>query len=114
MQYLFEVVDFLFNFTVRYLLSSLLSIHIMFCTLTGKSIPDANKPGIKIDLKKNHKALATLKNQFKPYNGIFGADLRHKGHGVTYDGTLFRFPLRNEEQARKSEISGLHYDREQV
>lgn len=80
----------------------------------GKSIPDANKPGIKIDLQKNHRALATLKNQFKPYNGVFGADLRHKGHGVTYDGTLFRFPLRSETQARKSEISGLHYNREEV
>lgn len=84
------------------------------CSIAGKSIPDASKPGIKIDLKKNHKALGTLKNQFKPYTGVFGADLRHKGHGVSYDGTLFRFPLRNAEQARKSEISGLHYHREEV
>jgi len=67
-----------------------------------------------MDLLKNHKALATLRNQFKPYTGVFGADLRHRGQGVMYDGTLFRFPLRNSKQAKQSEISSLHYDKEQV
>ena len=31
-----------------------------------------------------------------------------------YDGTLFRFPLRTQEQASKSDISQCHYDKSQM
>ncbi|XP_023931332.1 sacsin-like [Lingula anatina] len=74
-----------------------------------------SKPGIKINLK-NGKKLQKLKNQFKPFNGLFGCNLDStaKSCMVSYNATLFRFPLRTKEQSYKSEISDVHYDEKQV
>ena len=80
----------------------------------GKAIRNKSKPGMKIDLNKNVKRLRTFRNQFKPFNGIFGCDLELKEERNSYSGTLFRFPLRTKEQAVKSEIKQLHYDSSQV
>ena len=68
-------------------------------------------PGIKADLtkQKNKTMLHKMKDQFKPFQGVFGCDLRQHNSQTTYDGTLFRFPLRTEEQAQQSEISELYY-----
>ncbi|KAK3727489.1 hypothetical protein QZH41_006426 [Actinostola sp. cb2023] len=77
-------------------------------TYLGKAIRDKSKPGIKFNL--TTKTLRRLANQFKPYNGIFGCDLRPDGSIKPYDGTLFRFPLRTKTQAHKSGIKQLHYD----
>ena len=41
----------------------------------GTAIKDPRKPGIKIDLNKDVKNLQTFRNQFKPFNGVFGCDL---------------------------------------
>ena len=78
-------------------------------THLGKAVKNG-KPGIRIDLRKNKQKLRKLANQFKPFNGIFGCDLSPDAEGVSYNGTLFRFPLRTREQARKSELKELHYD----
>ncbi|KAL9966872.1 hypothetical protein ACROYT_G025008 [Oculina patagonica] len=80
----------------------------------GKAIRNKNKPGMKIDINKNTKRLRKFSNQFKPFNGIFDCDLRLDKEDNSFDGTLFRFPLRTIEQAIKSEIKQLHYDSKQV
>ena len=76
-------------------------------THLGKAIRN-NRPGLRINMK-NRKKLRKLANQFKPFNGIFGCDLRPEAEQDSYDATLFRFPLRTKEQAAKSELKDLHY-----
>ena len=80
----------------------------------GKAIRNKNKPGMKIDLNKNTKRLRKFKNQFKPFNGIFGCDLHLDKEDNSFNGTLFRFPLRTREQAAKSEIKELYYSDQEM
>ena len=68
------------------------------------------KPGMKIDLNKDVRKLQTFRNQFKPFNGVFGCDLSLDREDNSYNGTLFRFPLRTREQAAVSEIRDKCYD----
>jgi len=79
----------------------------------GKAI-SKRKPGIKIDLNKDVRRLQRFRNQFKPFNGIFGCDLHLDKEDNSFDGTLFRFPLRTKEQAFGSEIKQLFYDDQQM
>ena len=72
------------------------------------------KPGIKINLNKDVKNLRKFANQFKPFNGIFGCDLSLTKKDNSFDGTLFRFPLRTTEQAIQSEIKKLCYDEHEM
>ncbi|KAJ7350102.1 hypothetical protein OS493_038435 [Desmophyllum pertusum] len=76
----------------------------------GKAIKNSAKPGIKIDLQKDAGRLWQCEDQFKPFNGIFGCEIDLDKRDNSFDGTLFRFPLRIEEQARRSEIKQLYYD----
>ena len=78
----------------------------------GKAIRNKTKPGIKLDV--NRKELRRYRNQFKPFNGIFGCDLLLNKEDNSFQGTLFRFPLRTIEQALKSEIKQVHYDCNQM
>ena len=80
----------------------------------GKAIRNIRRPGMKIPLNKDVKRLKKFKNQFKPFNGIFGCDLRLDKQDNSFDGTLFRFPLRTENQASASEIKKLWYNQEQM
>ena len=80
----------------------------------GKAIRKKNKPGIKIDVNKNPEKKRKFRNQFKPFNGIFGCDLHLKKPDNSFPGTLFRFPLRTKEQAIRSEIKAVHYDNDQM
>ena len=76
-----------------------------------KRILNPAKPGVKIDLNKNPGALnRRYRGQFKPFNGIFGCDLRLHKEDNSFHGTLFRFPLRTREQAERSEIKKLYYN----
>lgn len=84
-----------------------------FCYL-GKLIRNKSKPGIKIDLNKNTRRLRKYRDQFKPFNNIFGCDLSLDKDDNSFHGTLFRFPLRTKEQARRSEIKGLHYSDQEI
>ena len=77
-------------------------------------IKNKAKPGIRIDLNKGVKNLQTFKNQFKPFNGVFGCDLTLRKEDNSYDGTLFRFPLRTREQAAVSEIRDKCYDEHEM
>ncbi|ELT96105.1 hypothetical protein CAPTEDRAFT_195081 [Capitella teleta] len=83
-------------------------------THLGKSIKNKAKPGIKIDMRKHRRKLRRLGNQFKPYNDVFGCDLRPDSRQEDFGGTLFRFPLRTRQQAILSEISQKHYDDHEV
>ena len=77
----------------------------------GRHIKNPAKPGVKIDLNKNPEALrARYRGQFKPFDGIFGCDLRPSKRDNSFRGTLFRFPLRTSEQAQRSEIKQLDYN----
>ena len=80
----------------------------------GKAIRNKNKPGIRLNTNKNAKKLKNFPHQFKPFNGIFGCDLSLKNEDNSFHGTLFRFPLRTENQAIKSEVKKLVYDGKQV
>ncbi|XP_061172842.1 sacsin-like [Saccostrea echinata] len=75
----------------------------------GKAVKKSN-PGLKIDLRatKNKILLRRMKNQFMPFNKIFGCNLDTENPWC--EGTLFRFPLRTKEQAFQSEISEKAYD----
>jgi len=80
-------------------------------TYLGKSIRNKNKPGLKLDMRRHRKKLRSLGNQFKPFNDVFGCDLRKQ---ESYPGTLFRLPLRTRIQAAHSEICQKHYDDAEV
>ncbi|XP_067666364.1 sacsin-like isoform X2 [Haliotis asinina] len=70
------------------------------------------KPGLRANLKsvKNSKMLRKMSGQFKPFEGIFGCQFRRQAPGEPIcDGTLFRFPLRTQDQASESEIKDLSY-----
>ena len=60
-----------------------------------------NVSGIKIDMRKHRKKLRRLGNQFKPFNDVFGCDLRPESMQDSYNATLLRFPLRTKAQVKK-------------
>ena len=62
-----------------------------------------SEPGIRIDLVENKEDLQVYCDQFQPFNGLFECDV----FNLTKDGfpgTLFRFPFRTSETAKRSEI----------
>ena len=64
----------------------------------------SSEPGMRIDLVENKMDLMVYEDQFAPYDGVFCCnvfDLNEEG----YNGTIFRFPFRNVETAKRSEIS---------
>jgi len=71
---------------------------------------NAARPGVKIDLREDADGLWEYRDQFKPFNGIFDCEFHLNGEVNSFDGTLFRFPLRTREQASRSEIKQLFYD----
>ena len=84
-------------------------------THLGRAIRHTQKPGIKLDIQKNRRKLKRLSNQFKPFDGIFDCHLTtQEKNDYTYDGTLFRFPLRTPLQAETGSISKLCYNREKM
>ncbi|KAL3842998.1 hypothetical protein ACJMK2_020960 [Sinanodonta woodiana] len=75
----------------------------------GKALPGSS-PGMRIDFgkMKNLKMIKRLKNQFKPFQNIFGCNT-----SCAFQGTLFRFPLRTASQAERSEISKKSYSKKE-
>ncbi len=71
------------------------------------------KAGIRVDVRRGQNSkIGKLKNQFQPFEGVFGCRLASQLEA--FDGTLFRFPLRTKNQASWSEISSEHYDAQRV
>ncbi|CAI5478867.1 unnamed protein product, partial [Closterium sp. Yama58-4] len=64
----------------------------------------AANPGKRIDFVAARAAMAAQRDQFSPYCA-FGCDMQRP-----FAGTLFRFPLRTEEQAGKSKLSRQAYN----
>ncbi|XP_066271265.1 sacsin-like [Branchiostoma lanceolatum] len=75
-------------------------------THLSKHIEDKSRPGIGLDLQKNTKLVSRCKDQFKPFQGVFGYST-----DTFYNGTLFRLPLRTPHEASESEISDKSYSK---
>ncbi|KAG2469708.1 SACS protein, partial [Polypterus senegalus] len=73
-----------------------------------KHIPQQSNPGIMLDLLNNQQTLCRFPGQFKPYQNVFGCDLKRSP--FTYDGTLIRLPFRTPEEASNSKLSNKCYD----
>ncbi|XP_064601194.1 sacsin-like [Liolophura sinensis] len=71
------------------------------------------KPGLKMNIRKNRRMVNQLREQFQPYNGVFGCDFDTED-ALNFQGTLFRFPLRTSDQADRSQISNLHYSHREM
>ncbi|KAK7492624.1 hypothetical protein BaRGS_00016103 [Batillaria attramentaria] len=70
--------------------------------------------GLKLDFRRpvDREELTKRPNQFMPFQGVFGCQLRKRDQGdedVFFEGTLFRFPLRTDEQAKESRIKSESY-----
>ena len=67
-----------------------------------------NEPGMRIDLVENRDGLKFYRDQFLPFDNLFGCHI-FKLDGDGFNGTIFRFPFRMESFPR-SEICNEHYD----
>ena len=67
-----------------------------------------SKPGLKLKFT-GTTLTSQFPDQFKPFLDWFGADMQNE-----FDGTLFRFPLRGEEAALRSELKNESYGATQV
>ncbi|XP_061183640.1 sacsin-like [Saccostrea echinata] len=79
----------------------------------GNTTLNEKSPGIKLNLH-NKVMLEKFENQFKPYYNVFGFVPTELAKGNWFSGTLFRFPLRTNEQAKTSEILQKAYTRNEV
>ena len=78
-------------------------------------LKDTSQPGMRINLAKTKKPLKVFGNQFQPYNGVFGCNMKYSPDKSFYfNGTLFRFPFRTLVQAGKSKICQKVYDGDKV
>lgn len=70
-------------------------------------------PGVRYNFakEKNSVMLKKLSGQFKPFKEVFGCDIQNVG---SYDGTLFRLPLRTPQQAVVSDICKTSYQRAEM
>ena len=76
-------------------------------------IRDKSRPGIRIDLAKNARPLTAFADQFSLYHEVFGCNTavnNNRSEKFSYEGTLFRFPFRTEDEAKKSEMCDTVYD----
>ena len=82
-------------------------------THLGHAMKDRTRPGIRIDLARHRTLIRKLPDQFEPYRKVFGCEIGSEAENH-FGGTLFRFPLRDQQQGKKSEISTLHYDKKEM
>ena len=79
----------------------------------GECLENKNNPGIRLKITK--KKISNFKDQFQPYEGIFGFQpIKDTEKEYNYNGTLFRLPLRTRIQAANSEISDVYYSEEEM
>ena len=79
-------------------------------TYLGDAIRDKSRPGVKINICGQRDRLKHFEHQLSPYHDVFGCNMDLSKSMSSFQGTLFRFPLRTKEQSVKSEIKSLHYD----
>ena len=80
----------------------------------GQALCNRNRPGIRLNMQNISQKIRTLTDQFQPFNGIFGCNITGSNPVKSYNGTLFRFALRTQEQAQQSEICQKYYDQDKV
>ena len=80
----------------------------------GRAIDDKSKPGLRINMKRNKKLRRKYPDQFAPWKGVCGCDLQPYSENVTFNGTLFRLPLRGQKESFSSDISHQCYNKENV
>ena len=76
-------------------------------------IPDASKPGIKINLAVNPDSLIYFPHQYLPFKGLFGCDTTspsNMSEKFYFQGTLFRFAFRT----KRGEICNKIYNRQEI
>ena len=83
-------------------------------TNLANAITNKAKPGVKISIGPNRDHLKRCRDQLFTYHGIFGMDASLKDSFKTFNGTLFRFPLRTEKQAQISQIKSLFYSKNEM
>ncbi|XP_021340829.1 sacsin-like [Mizuhopecten yessoensis] len=84
-------------------------------THLGKAIKNKSSPGIRLTItEKSSGMLKRMRNQFMPYNNIFGCDLSGDTKPLKFEGTLFRFPLRTKQQAIDGEIRSTPYRKDDM
>ena len=66
-------------------------------------------PGVRIRVCKNKVDFVKFNDQFKVFDGVFGAQMDFASNVEHFNGTLFRFPLRNAKTAKDSKINGFEY-----
>ncbi|KAL4234169.1 hypothetical protein ACF0H5_005822 [Mactra antiquata] len=86
--------------------------HLVFFDPHETHLPISRRGGLKYTLP-NRTLVARHADQFKPYNGVFDCDVMNNEF-ETYHGSLFRLPLRTEQQARESKISNRTYTNEEM
>ncbi|XP_071959408.1 sacsin-like [Antedon mediterranea] len=74
---------------------------------------DKSNPGIRIDLNRSKSTLRRFKDQFQPYQDIFGCDI-FQSNKVNFNGTLFRLPLRQRAMGIESQISDKYFDEDGI
>ena len=79
-----------------------------------RHIRDRSRPGIRINFAEKPSSLARYRDQFQPYNGVFGCNTVQRRGSFFYNGTLFRFPFRTATQARTSDISKTAYGKDRI
>ena len=73
----------------------------------------STNPGMQIDFKSSTtENLKEFEDQFIPFCGVFHCDVFEETRN--FNGTLFRFPFRTEQMARKSKISQEVYLKERI
>ena len=84
-------------------------------THLGAARRDRTSPGLLIDIQKsgNQTLIRKLPDQFEPYRKVFGCEIGCNTNNH-FNGTLFRFPLRDRQQSQKSKISSHCYDHKEM
>ena len=71
-----------------------------------------SNPGVKISLDTLIKHSRVYGDQIKPFQHLFGCNINESNN--SFQGTIFRLPLRTLEDAIESEICKKHYSRDDV
>ena len=80
----------------------------------GGVIDDKSKPGLRVNMKRGTKLRKKYPDQFAPWRGVCGCNFLPESENVTFNGTLFRLPLRGQKDRFPSDISDQCYDKENV
>ncbi|KAK3107893.1 hypothetical protein FSP39_024562 [Pinctada imbricata] len=82
----------------------------------NKALRNKSSPGIRLRFgQQNQWLLKKLKNQFMPFQNIFGCDMSGTNNEpLDFKGTLFRLPLRTRKQAQDDAISSQAYSKKEM